>query len=811
MEDPTQPVEIVLRRAGRIRFALVDEDGRPVNADRPGLFIAPTTDNRIHARGDHYQSSALPDGASRGRLIVSGYEPRDLSWDPRPGLQDLGRVTLTRGVSVHVVVRDAGGDPVRDARITAARPSGVTGSRFFAGRLNTDDDGEVAIGGLPPEPLQLRVSHPRFVRFSVTLPGARQTDYTETVVLSRGATVRLTATNPDGQPLSRVKAGVTHSRGISREDGHIELRRFPVGEPLSLRLSAPNYFPRVIAVPPLAEGQVIDLGEISMTTGISVRGRVVDDRGHGVPGAHVSLARVAGAYTDPNGVFELRGVPDGSHTVTCKAARHGKPSRYGQPGSSTQQLTTVTGMVSEVELQLARTSVHQRVVRFDDGTPIPQISVRIEQGEFRLTVMTDESGVFALPDIQLGEFSLSIDVKEWLRLRSPKHSRLQLRSREEWAHLQLRMMLDSPEEIPDVLEIQRGATLRVVVSSETPAELPATILLMPTDKHPGLSSYLFEAPVENGVAVLEHLAEGKLAFAIAARGFHSGEPLAVDLTSGVETVVEIQLRPLESREVQFTAVAPDGSPVAGARVFLYGGALGTTDASGRVSLPLDWSPLGFWVNASGFVPYRRIGAEHLVGSPIRVQLDRGVTLEVRLRNEDGTPHAPGKRVTGDAVLRDFPRIPHHERCGSFVPMRNLTFDDNGLARIDVLERAPQRISVRVRGHGGRFRSEVDLSGSASARELEIVVPPPRTMQVRVSIDGEVRELRVSFHFAEYYRSATSRADGTLDIDLYGTGRCKVLANTGKPRTGWYEREVVITKSGELVLDFTAADFVEQQQ
>ena len=110
---------------------------------------------------------------------------------------------------------------------------------------------------------------------------------------------------------------------------------------------------------------------------------------------------------------------------------------------------------------------------------------------------------------------------------------------------------------------------------------------------------------------------------------------------------------------------------------------------------------------------------------------------------------------------------------------------------------------------------IDLSGSLSIRQLELVIPPPRKIRARVTIDGAVvYAVALRFEFKNgYRRTARVPADGDLELDLYGEAPCTITVyRSAGSRTGSYRKQFVIVRDGDVELDFsTDTDFVEYEK
>ena len=144
--------------------------------------------------------------------------------------------------------------------------------------------------------------------------------------------------------------------------------------------------------------------------GGDVRGHVVDQAGHPVAGARVTL----GAYSadaGADGAYRFQYVPAGDYELALDAAH--LPADYAWDGAR-RQLTIGRSTRQTIDLLVAPlNAIHGRVYcdrnnngRFDDGEAVQSAVVRLQE---RITA-TDRDGAFHFYNIWPGDYQLQLDV-----------------------------------------------------------------------------------------------------------------------------------------------------------------------------------------------------------------------------------------------------------------------------------------------------------------------------------------------------------------------------------------------------------------
>jgi protocatechuate 3,4-dioxygenase beta subunit len=292
----------------------------------------------------------------RVALVVSapGYAPfRD---PPFPGFslpegqEDARRdVELEPAGVVEGRVRGASGEPVPHALVRLqAEMRGPAGwlNALGTGDLYawTGDDGNYRIEGVPPIELRAEAQAPGYDRASseakTLAAGARLSGLDLTLlaaarlegrVLDRGGrpvagarvTVSRRATADD--PGVRWRALAEGVSAFTGDDGRFAVAEVPVGD-LDLRVEAEGFAIRTIARAGIEPGADIRNVAIELEPAFTIRGAVRDAQGRPVTWCWVRATRsgapegdagngLLGARVEPDGTFELRGLPEGLYRI----------------------------------------------------------------------------------------------------------------------------------------------------------------------------------------------------------------------------------------------------------------------------------------------------------------------------------------------------------------------------------------------------------------------------------------------------------------------------------------------------------------
>ncbi|NUN53358.1 MAG: trypsin-like peptidase domain-containing protein, partial [Planctomycetaceae bacterium] len=240
-------IEVRLSPARTLAGLVLDPDGRGI----PGLGVAaaPWLEEFVEGRSWSAGTVSLATTDAEGRFLLDRLGDRDyevtvgLGRDrapaepvrARPGGEDL-RFVLGPAVAAVVRVLDAGGRPVKEARVEARSPLHDISAL-------TDAEGKVRLAGLDPtRPYRLSVDPPRKrddLREAV-IPDWRPADVV--VALPASVVLVVTVRDPRGAPLEGIFVGWESAEepgsvrgGTTDGDGTVRLRDLPAG---ALRIEA---------------------------------------------------------------------------------------------------------------------------------------------------------------------------------------------------------------------------------------------------------------------------------------------------------------------------------------------------------------------------------------------------------------------------------------------------------------------------------------------------------------------------------------------------------------------------------------------
>jgi RNA polymerase sigma-70 factor (ECF subfamily) len=398
-------------------------------------------------------------------------------------------------------------------------------------------------------------------------------------------------------------------------------------------------------------------------------GRVVDDvTGAPVAKASVRLGygyvmdeRAPAAVTDESGTFRIEGIGQndvGTHRLLVAADGYAE----ALPSVHDWHLRAKPGEPTDLgEFRLERGArVAGRVVAAD-GTPLPGAHVlfcrdtlvtsppTFHPDESREAATADAGGRFALEHVPSSPydwhhtlFAITADGFGWLAL--PR--------------------VAGKKDLADVeLRLAPTGVLAVKVRTAGAAVAGARVLAIPHFPPLGTQpqwnavhdlyvarpelKVIFEATTDaSGDVRLARLPIDGAActydLAVRADGYALGVLDGVRLAPGEAKEVSVELATFQAAVVTGTVRAPDGTPIAGAEIGLFGAKCGTTDASGAFRIErIDPSKYdhGAWivVRAPGFAKTQKTFRFPASGDvpPFEFVLDRAVALDVRVVDEAG--------------------------------------------------------------------------------------------------------------------------------------------------------------------------------
>ena len=401
-------VAVRLRRGGEIEGVVLDRRDRPVSGidvmvERSDRSIwrqaVSSRDGRFSVRGlsaGRYGVTTLDLNLRDGDLIalvpqmLSGLRPERV--DVEEGR--VAKVTVHVGadpegatVTGHVLER---GEPVQGVFVTlliveAGTPLGLRSDL-------TDERGRYEVAGVEPGRYVARLAGPPLspdtVRIPVDIPD--QDDVVLDLAVPGNAITGRIVSIDGGRPLPGVRIhGIDpESRrplgdATSESDGRFLLRRIADGRyDLRVRgvtVDGAGYGGASVEDVALQGDQLVDVGDVVLHPGATVRGVVRDQDGLAVPRAWVFFrpageqeVRIADATTDRDGHFERDGLTPGRYLVTARTLGSTSPS---------VEVTADATVAAAVELVLEPSATVRVLVTDEQGAPLDDAKVTLGEGE----------------------------------------------------------------------------------------------------------------------------------------------------------------------------------------------------------------------------------------------------------------------------------------------------------------------------------------------------------------------------------------------------------------------------------------------
>ena len=733
---PGTPVTIGLARGGTIEGIVRDgETGQPApgvrveTRDKDAIGTAEEPDaGRIHATSD-----------AQGRFTLArlGVGRHDVTARAR-GRGSARRKDVASGTRVELTVRPSAtlygvvtgpdGTPVGGAFVW---PIGVRGGQVVPPE-RSDARGRYEVAGLagglydvaaradgfaPSLAPDVVLSARNETRLDVALqPGARVTgrlvDTKETPLAGRIAL---------GEVSGHPTPGVLLDRFVAQTDadGRFVLDAVPVGDH-ALGANAPGQAPKRVEFSVVATHRQVDLGDVRMETGLTIRGRVRTRSGEAVADASVQAYSMSGrssiaprTSTDADGAFVLAGLEPETYRVSAFVRGQGAVSAEVEPASEPVELVLDPGG-----------TIVGRVVD-DRGRPVDAFRVvarSVVQGQpLSFSPFETDDGRFELPNVEAGSYVVSVEANEHGSATVPA-----------------RVVGSRPTDVGTV-KLQPGSSLRgtVVDSAGASVEGARVEVIRPPSSQTSVS-FGTEPEIltdRSGAFEAKGLEPGSLELRASHPDYAISPPATILVESG-QPVPEVRLVMDSGGRIEGSLRRRDGTPI-GAALLSVAAAGPTRMAEPSTATQADGSfvaehvPAGR-VRVTAFTPSGQSQFRSAVTREVDVREGETVRVDMVVREvllagrvtRSGTP-APGLRVTAEGThMTSFGARGQTAPPASGGPerMRALTREDGGFEmRLD----EPGTIRLNVESADGRNRFP--------SRRIE--VPDTETFAVDLDFPG----------------------------------------------------------------------------
>jgi protocatechuate 3,4-dioxygenase beta subunit len=364
-----------------------------------------------------YRLEGLPRGLLEIQARAPGYGRARRRNVRAGGTADLN---LFPGSSLSGFVLDPDGRPVADA-VVRAEADYARGAREAE---RTDAKGRFELIGIPSGSYALVAVHPDFAP-GVTAGVAidHGADARSDVSLARGIPVtgRLLGTDDapvagnlvvqelNGHPVSRALAELL--RAEAGADGRFRLEKLPPGSH-ALSVLAPGHAPTRVDFDVGSRAAAVDVGDVRLEAGLSIRGRVSDRAGNLV--ADATILGYASQPRNPAGTAEARSGPDGRFALS--GLSHAVYRLRVEAGGYGTALRSAAAGEENLDLVLEPAGAITGVAVDDAGQPIDSYQVAAHPtGDHQVPRTTDvgtADGRFRLEDVAGGTYLLQLTAPE---------------------------------------------------------------------------------------------------------------------------------------------------------------------------------------------------------------------------------------------------------------------------------------------------------------------------------------------------------------------------------------------------------------
>lgn len=574
--------------------------------------------------GTPVRTSVLTPETCSAEVGFPGTTTARVKWTATTGCVDLGILEIGLGSQLEVRILDENARPVRGAIVRTPRSMGQA--------VVTDADGFARITGLESSASVVRIEHPEFPDFdrAIDLDGPlTQVEFE----LQRGCRIR-GRVGAEGPPTTLLATGSDQAQYFSKpnRDGVFEVCVRP--GLVRLEVFREDHRPAVFTRLSAEAGEVIDLGRIDFEPGITIEGRVTDERGiplpdirfqqvfEGDPSLDPYRLGTREVWADEHGRFRVGGLASGRYRYTPLSSTL-KPDPVFVDFRESGRLTLEFDRGHQFRCRLVDTS----------GEPWGNLSRERSNLQFGSTIRV--SGYQRLPNGYRRFVGRMVGSS--LELSGLEESPVALDLEVLPGTIRRRYRVLQPDQLPEAVTLPRFST--VTLEFEEAIDGSYAYLVSSSGRVFSFEPEFFDGSSPNLVLLWVEPGEYELYVSALDRSCVRRR-LTVD--DGEDVRVEVQLEELseaDARDFVVHVSGPDGKPAAGAWVQLFsvrdGGpqASGKCDRDGRVGLRCHPEKVG-WLEVGG-PTLSRVLHEDPIGTArdgvIRVEAPGRAQLHVRLR------------------------------------------------------------------------------------------------------------------------------------------------------------------------------------
>ena len=446
-------IDVRLDKGVTLRGTLVDSEKKPVSAALAAqITLRDPKTRRVLTRIDRDPQSLhsgpsgeftidrIPAGTARVNLQVEGFkeiDKRDVVLARETKGADLGTIALDKGGRLAGRVVSSEGTPIASAKVdvtgsgrAGGGPGGGMWGRSFT--ATTDAEGRFTVVGLGEGDVNIEATSSGYSDGSKrgVTPGGDPVE----IVLNRAGSVagRVVVGDPPApvanftvQPEPKNPGGMLGAFRAFGLGGSQQKKSDPGGH-FSVQGLEPGTYTLTVRADGLQDlvregvdvraGEATDLGDLTLTAGGTVRGRVVrQPEGIPVAGAAVRvkqgglfniralLGQDRVTLTDLAGKFELKGLPIGPTTVVVEPENLAKAEVQAsavEEGTTAEEVVVTVGKGGRIEGHVVG----------PDGLPQAGVMVTAMSGMFDMSARamgsTDETGHYAIENLAPGSYNV---------------------------------------------------------------------------------------------------------------------------------------------------------------------------------------------------------------------------------------------------------------------------------------------------------------------------------------------------------------------------------------------------------------------